>query len=123
LPRAVGGLARLPLRLFVVLPHRGPTHSLLGCVIAAGLTALVASHLAPSVAVAGAAGIAVGSLAHILGDACTPGGVPLTWPLSRRRHWLLPAPARIPTGSVRECALAALLTAALSAALILLSGG
>jgi membrane-bound metal-dependent hydrolase YbcI (DUF457 family) len=65
-----------------------------------------------------AAGVAIGSVAHVAGDACTPGGVPLHWPLSRRRRWLLPAPARIPTGSLREYAATAVLTAALLAALL-----
>ena len=56
------------------------------------------------------------------GDACTPAGVPLDWPLSRRRRWLLPAAARIPTGSLREYTLTVLLTAALLMAFVALSG-
>jgi inner membrane protein len=107
--------------MLVLLPHRGPTHSLLGCGLAAALAGLLASHLAPGLAVAVAAGVALGSLAHVAGDACTPGGVPLHWPLSRRRRWLLPPRARIPTGSVREQILALLLTAASVAAVVLLA--
>jgi membrane-bound metal-dependent hydrolase YbcI (DUF457 family) len=117
--RAVGAVARLPLRLLVLLPHRGPTHSLFGCAVAAALTGLLVSMLVPELAVAAAAGIALGSLAHVAGDACTPAGVPLHWPVSRRRRWLLPAPARVPTGSLREYGLTALLTAALVCAVVL----
>jgi hypothetical protein len=51
--RPLGPLARLPLRVLIVLPHRGPTHSLFGCAVAAGvaaaLAALVARNLAPLV--------------------------------------------------------------------------
>jgi hypothetical protein len=42
--------------------------------------------------------------------------------VSRRERWLLPRPARVPTGSVREYALTALLTVALTAATIALAG-
>lgn len=83
------------------------------------LAGLLVSMVAPGLAVVAAAGVAIGSLAHIAGDACTPGGVPLHWPVSRRRRWLLPAWARIPTGSLREYAITGLLTAAVMAALVL----
>jgi membrane-bound metal-dependent hydrolase YbcI (DUF457 family) len=118
--RALGALARLPLRVLVVLPHRGPTHSLIGCALAAALAGLLVSMVAPGPAIVAAAGVGVGSLAHVAGDACTPGGVPLNWPLSRRRRWLLPARARIPTGSLREYAVTAALTSAALAAVVLL---
>jgi inner membrane protein len=120
--RPLGLMARVPLRVLIVLPHRGPTHSLFGCAlaatVAAALTSLVAPGLVPFVAI----GLSIGYLAHIAGDACTPGGVPLWAPLSRRRCWLLPRPARVPTGSMREYAFTALLTIALAAATIALSG-
>src|SRR3954451_17233083 len=97
--RPLGLLARLPLRVLIVLPHRGPTHSLFGgavaAAVAAALTSLVAPEFVPLVAV----GVAIGYLAHVAGDACTPGGVPVWAPLSRRRCWLLPRPARVATGS------------------------
>ena len=64
--------------------------------------------------------VAIGYLAHIAADACTPGGVPVFAPLSRRRHWLLPRPARIPTGSLRELAVAAALLAGAVVATVLL---
>src|SRR3954467_5509631 len=120
--RPLGLLARLPLRVLIVLPHRGPTHSLFGCAIAAAVAAalmsVVALKLVPLVAV----GVAIGYLAHIAGDACTPGAVPLWAAVSRRRRWLLPRSARVPTGSVREYALTALLSVALTAAMIALAG-
>jgi membrane-bound metal-dependent hydrolase YbcI (DUF457 family) len=120
--RPLGLLARLPLRVLIVLPHRGPTHSLFGCAVAAAIAAALTSLIAPELAPLVAVGLATGYLAHIAGDACTPGGVPLWAPLSRRRRWLLPRPARVPTGSVREYALTALLTLALTAATIALAG-
>jgi inner membrane protein len=120
--RPVGALARLPLRLLVVLPHRGPTHSLFGCAVMTGIAALLTSLVAPAFVAPVAGGLAIGYLAHIAGDACTPGGVPLFAPLSRRRRWLLPRLARVPTGSLREYAFTALLTVALAAATLALSG-
>jgi inner membrane protein len=120
--RAFGALGRLPLRVLIVLPHRGPTHSLVGCALAAALAAALASLVVPTFTAAVGAGMAIGYLAHIAGDACTPAGVPLWAPLSRRRHWLVPRPARVPTGSLREYALTALLTVALTAATIALAG-
>src|SRR4051812_6132901 len=109
--RVVGALVRLPLRLLSLLPHRGITHSVLACVLAGALAGALASLVAPAFAVTAGAGCALGYAAHIAGDACTPSGVPLWAPLSSRRRWLLPRPARIPTGSVRELAAATLLTA------------
>ncbi len=53
-------------------------------------------------AVLAAAGVAVGYVAHVAADACTPGGVRAWAPLSRERVWLLPPRARIRTGSARE---------------------
>ena len=120
--RPFGLLTRLPLRVLIVLPHRGPTHSLFGCAVAAAVAAAITSLVAPELAPLVAVGLAIGYLAHIAGDACTPGGVPLWAPVSRRRRWLLPRPARVPTGSVREYALTALLTVALTAATIALAG-
>src|SRR3954469_1204067 len=109
--RAAGSLVRLPLRLLTLLPHRGITHSVFACVLAGALAGLLTSIVAPALAVTAGAGCALGYAAHVAGDACTPSGVPLWAPLSRRRHWLLPRPARIPTGSLREIAAATLLTA------------
>src|SRR3954454_23707277 len=97
--RAFGLLARLPLRVLIVLPHRGPTHSLLGCAVAAALASALTSLVAPDLVPLVALGAAIGYLAHVAGDACTPAGVPLWAPLSRPRRWLLPRPARVPTGA------------------------
>jgi inner membrane protein len=120
--RPIGTLARLPLRLLVLLPHRGPTHSVFGCAVAATLVAGLTALAAPQFARVVAAGLTIGYVAHIAGDACTPGGVRLWSPLSRRRHWLLPEPIRVPTGSAREYAFTASLTVALIAATIALAG-
>src|SRR4051812_37451382 len=120
--RPLGLLVRLPLRVLIVLPHRGPTHSLFGCAIAAAVVAALTSLVAPELVPPVAAGLSIGYLAHIAGDGCTPGGVPLWAPVSRRRRWLLPRPARVPTGSVCEYALTALLTVALTVATVALAG-
>ena len=122
LARGIGTLARLPLRLLLLLGHRGLTHSLCAAALAAVLAGGLVTLVSPPVARVAAAGVAVGYLAHIAADACTPGGVALFAPLSRRRRWLLPKPARIPTGSLREYATAAALTATLVVTTVLLSG-
>jgi membrane-bound metal-dependent hydrolase YbcI (DUF457 family) len=98
----VGPLLRLPIRLLTLLPHRGFTHSVLACALAALLSALAASLIDPDLALAATVGVAIGYGSHVVADACTPSGVPLWAPFSRRRRWLLPARARIRTGSARE---------------------
>lgn len=82
---------RLPL-----VPHRGPTHSLLFAAVVGGAFAAVGTALdarlasvsiqtlAPLGFLAGFAAVA----AHLLGDALTPAGVPLFWPLSEREFTL-----------------------------------
>ena len=57
----------------------------------------------------------------VAADACTPSGVALFAPLSRRRHWLLPSPVRIPTGSARELVVAVMIAAAAVAATVALA--
>ncbi|MDA0182898.1 metal-dependent hydrolase [Solirubrobacter phytolaccae] len=120
--RILGWFARLPLRALILLGHRGLTHSLLAVAAGAAAAFALASLLVPSVASAAAAGVGIGYLAHVAADACTPSGVPLLAPLSRHRHHLLPRSARIPTGSLRELAVAAVLTAGAVAATLLLTG-
>jgi inner membrane protein len=100
--------------VLLVLRHRGVTHSLAACAVAA----LVAGLLAPPLG----AGVAIGYLAHIAADACTPSGVAVFAPLSRRRRHLVPSFARIPTGSAREFVVATLMTVATVAATVLLAG-
>jgi membrane-bound metal-dependent hydrolase YbcI (DUF457 family) len=119
--RLLGAAARLPLRALILLGHRGLTHSGFACAAAAVLGWAVVSLLAPGVAVAAGAGLALGYGAHVAADACTPGGVALWAPLSRRRRWLLPKPARIPTGSLREIAVATLLLASVAAGVALIA--
>jgi membrane-bound metal-dependent hydrolase YbcI (DUF457 family) len=97
-----GLLVRIPVRLLTLLPHRGPTHSVLACALATVLAGALVALVAPALAPAAAVGMLIGYGAHLAGDACTPSGVPLWTPFSRRRRWLLPPRARISTGSARE---------------------
>ena len=99
--RILGWLARIPLRLLTLLKHRGITHSL----GAAALVTFACSLLSREFAL----GVGLGYVAHIAADACTPSGVPLFAPLSKRRWWLLPRRGRIPTGSLRELGVAVVL--------------
>ena len=105
-----GLLLRLPLRLLCLLPHRGPTHSALACTLVTVACAVAMRLVDPALAPAAAGGVAVGYGAHLAADACTPSGVPLWAPFSGRRRWLLPARARIKTGSAREYLALALLS-------------
>ena len=110
---------RLPLVAFAaVVSHRSLTHSVPACVAAAALTALVASRAGTGAALVLGGGVAIGYAAHVIADACTPSGVTLWAPFSRRRVWLLPPRARIPTGSWREAALAVMAAAALAVVLL-----
>ena len=117
LARVAGTLLRLPLRVLALLPHRGLTHSLLACGLASLLAGALVSLADTALAPAAAAGIAAGYGAHIAADACTPSGVALWAPFSRRRRWLLPARARIKTGSARESLCFAVLGVLLIAAM------
>jgi inner membrane protein len=79
-----------------IVPHRGPTHSLVFALLAGGVGAaagtIAASQLGVAAAVGlGAFGFVLGFatvLAHLLADAMTPAGVPFLWPLSGRTHSL-----------------------------------
>ena len=117
--RTAGALLRLPLVLFaVVVPHRTLTHSALACAVAAGLASVVAMPAGGTVALVVAGGVAIGYASHVAVDACTPSGVSLWAPVSRRRVWLLPPRARIRTGSWRELTFAATAAATLAVALL-----
>jgi membrane-bound metal-dependent hydrolase YbcI (DUF457 family) len=83
------------------------------------LAALVASLAGPGAALLIGGGVAIGYGAHVAADACTPGGVRLWAPFSPERVWLLPWRARIPTGSLREGALAGAAGIAALAAVLL----
>jgi membrane-bound metal-dependent hydrolase YbcI (DUF457 family) len=119
---ALGWIVRLPLRLLILLPHRGVTHSVFACGAVAVLFGLLVGVADPALAGAAGAGMAIGYATHIAGDACTPSGIAALAPVSRRRYWLVPAGLRIPTGSLREYAATVLLTAGLVAATIALTG-
>ncbi len=113
---AAGAILRVPLVVFaLVARHRGVTHSLAACAVLVAGAALLAGAL--PLLVFGAWGVALGYGAHVLADACTPSGVTLWAPFSSRRVRLLPAGARIATGSARELIVA---VAALAAVVVLL---
>ena len=90
---------------------------LVALALAAGLRALrVHPATGDVLALAGAAAVAVagvglalvplacalGCAVHIAGDALTTEGVPLAWPFTLRRFWLLPHPMRFETGHIAE---------------------
>jgi membrane-bound metal-dependent hydrolase YbcI (DUF457 family) len=109
-----GALLRLPLRLFAALvPHRGVTHSAAACAAAPGLGALLAYPAGAGAALVVGGGVAIGYAAHVAADGCTPGGIRLWAPFSRKRVWLLPPRARIRTGGLGEAAVAMLAAATL----------
>jgi len=120
--RLLGALARLPMRLLTVLPHRGITHSIAACLLAAVATGALVGLVEPDLSRAAAAGVAVGYGAHIAADACTPAGVALLAPFSKRRRWLLPRRARVKTGSLREYGVLALAGALLVVSALSLAG-
>lgn len=84
--------------------HRGITHTPVFAVVAP----VAAWALVPAPeAVPVAAGLLVGLLAHLAGDACTDSGIPMAWPVMvAGRRWghygLLPAPLRFKTGHAVE---------------------
>lgn len=94
----------ISLPVSVILGHRGFTHSLLA--IAAGLAAIW--WWAGSIWAWVAAPLAVGYLAHLAGDLCTVGGVPLLWPSTKHCSLNL-----CRTGSLTELAIVGLLGATL----------
>lgn len=116
---AAGLLVRLPALVFaLVARHRGATHSLAACGLVAALSLGLGALTGIAVVVLLAGGLPVGYTLHVLADACTPGGVRLWAPVSRRRVGILPPGARIPTGSWREALLVALVVAGALAALL-----
>jgi membrane-bound metal-dependent hydrolase YbcI (DUF457 family) len=90
---------------------------LLVLVLASGLRALrIAGHSGDLIAIAATAAmmysgyglasapiaIAVGTAAHLAGDALTDEGIPIAWPLSRKHVRLLPEPFAFTTGTRPE---------------------
>ena len=103
-----------------MLPHRGITHSLRLCGVAAIVTAVLVNLVAPTVALAAGSGSR---------SATPPTSPPTPARPAASRSWrpcrgsdshLLPKHARIPTGSLREYATAAALVATLVAAAVVL---
>src|SRR4051794_29312706 len=58
--RVLGAVARLPLRLFALLPHRRITHSLFACALVGLALGLVTSWFAPGLAHAAGVGAGLG---------------------------------------------------------------
>ena len=81
------------------LGHRGATHSLLGWLVFAILTFLLALWQ-PTLWLA----LVLGYGSHLAADACTKSGIPLLHPRKTRYH-LLPRSLRLTTGSLAEEAL------------------
>jgi membrane-bound metal-dependent hydrolase YbcI (DUF457 family) len=83
LGRVAGPASRVAARAVErLLGHPGPLHSLLAVAVAGGLGELLGAHL-------GVAGLGLlvsyGWASHVLADGLTDRGVPLLWPLWRRR--------------------------------------
>lgn len=74
--------------------HRHGTHSVAGVAAFTGLAVLASAFRAD---IAGMAGLAL-----LVALALTTEGVPLAWPFTLRRFWLLPHPMRIETGHIAE---------------------
>ena len=78
------------------IPHRGPTHSLAFAALVGGVFAAAGAALGSAAGVGSVAGVtlpvvgfAIGALAvlaHLLGDALTPAGVNVLWPVSDRTY-------------------------------------
>ena len=99
----LGFLARVPLVVFAsVVRHRGATHWLVTGAAVTVIGAVAASVVYAALVLPVAAGLGVGYTLHLLADACTPHGVPLLGPFSRRKRHLLPNGRRIRTGSGPE---------------------
>lgn len=81
--------------------HRGPTHYLSSGVLAGAVAGGLAALLSPVLWWIGLA-VGAGWVAHILGDGCTEGGVPLWGPWDRRQRWVLWELLRFKTGD-RGC--------------------
>ena len=116
----LGFIARIPLVAFAaVVRHRGATHWLSTGVAVTAVSAVAAGAVYAALVLPVAAGLGAGYTLHLLADACTPHGVPLLGPFSRRKRHLLPKGRRIRTGSGPEAVvcLAAMCVAGLVVAL------
>ena len=97
------------------LGHRGPLHSLLAVLVVAVCFGLpLTLFLDPFAGL----GLVLGYLSHLLLDACTKSGVPLTWPDPKRVH-LLPRQLRCTTGSPAEDGIFIILSLAASGLLLI----
>lgn len=99
---------RLPLiRIFTFwLPHRTLTHSAIAIIVlSVGYTAFVTRTASLPIGYTGA--IIFGYALHVLADMMTRTGVPLLYPFSGQRQYLLPRGFRLTTGGVVESIIAA----------------
>lgn len=96
----LGYVARLPLKLVALLPHRGPlTHGFPALVWV--LTAVMAAQAElPPIGVMAAIGAAAGYLAHLAADGATETGLP-GYPFCKRVY-TMPRVLRVKTGSRGE---------------------
>jgi inner membrane protein len=101
--RSLGPVTRAPSWLAEhTLGHRGPLHSLVAAVV---VYALGRAAEGPLGATGLGAVLAFGWTTHLIADGITRGGIPLLWPLWRRRIRL---PLRIASGGTLEALVVAL---------------
>lgn len=77
------------------LSHRGITHTWLALVIVGAVATL---FLPSPLALA----ILAGYASHLIADMATVSGLPVFWPLSESKFYVLPRPVRFRTGSLAE---------------------
>ena len=102
-----------------IVRHRGATHWLSTGIAVTAVGAVAAAAVYAALVLPVTVGLGAGYTLHLLADACTPHGVPLLGPFSRRERHVLPKGRRIRTGSGRETVvcLAAMCVAGLLVAL------
>ena len=95
----LGFIARIPMVAFAaIVRHRGATHWLSTGVAVTAVFAVAAGVVDAVLVLPVAAGLGAGYMLHLLADACTPHGVPLLGPFSRRKRHLLPKAPADPNG-------------------------
>jgi len=95
-----------------MLGHRGATHSLalaLGTTVATTLAVVVLSGVAEAntgfrIPLHVGPALGLGYLSHLVTDGMTQSGVPLLWPLTKKRVRMLPKPLAVRTGGFLDWA-------------------
>jgi membrane-bound metal-dependent hydrolase YbcI (DUF457 family) len=106
--------AKLPdVDLTLHIRHRGPTHTIIACILLAAATVVGLSIPADTAAYAwpAMAGVVIGYGMHLVADTCTPHGLAVFAPFSRRCVHLLPRALWIRTGSAAETVIVTMLAA------------